>query len=426
MLESYFVKPQTVDQVRASWIGAEVERYVVWMVEQGYSSRCVWRRVPLVVAFGEFARARGARAVEDLPGYVDGFVAERVAGHRGVRRCGKAETGRQVVSEVRGPIELMLRLVVPGFLGGGRRQRRDPFAEVLPGFFGYLADERGLRPATITQYRHQLTRFEAYLDRIGVSELSELSPPLLSAFVAELAGAGLSKATIGLGCTMLRVFLRYAHREGVIAHDLSRAVEGPQIYRLADIPRSISWEEVGRVLACVDRRTAVGKRDWAILLLLATYGLRSREIAALTLDDIDWMHERLAVPSRKAGHSTAFPLSHMVGEALVDYLKQGRPQSADRRVFFRALAPVAPLGYAAIGDRAGHYLQTAGIQVARPGSHTLRHSCVQRLVDAEFSLKAIGDFVGHRSPRSTEVYRKVAVESLREIALGDGEEVLAR
>ena len=222
------------------------------------------------------------------------------------------------------------------------------------------------------------------------------------------------------------MFLRYAHREGAIARDLSRVVEGPQVYRLADIPRSISWEEVGQVLACVDRRTAVGKRDWAILLLLATYGLRSREIAALTLDDIDWKHERLAVPARKAGHSTAFPLSHAVGEALVDYLKHARPQSTDRRVFFRAVAPVAPLDYATIGGRARHYLLKAGIQVARPGSHTLRHSCVQRLVDADFSLKSIGDFVGHRSPRSTEVYRKVAVESLREIALGDGEEVLAR
>ena len=287
MLESYFVKPQTVDQVRASWIGTEVERYVAWMAERGYSSRCVFRRVPLVVAFGEFARARGARAVEDLPGYVEGFVAERVAGYQGVRRCGNAEADRQVAREVRGPIEQMLRLVVPGFLGSGRRHRRDPFADALPGFFGYLAGERGLRPATITQYRWQLTRFEAYLVRIGVRELGELSPPLISAFVAELAGAGLSKATVGLACTMLRVFLRYAHREGVIARDLSRAVEGPQVYRLADIPRSISWEEVGRVLACVDRRTTVGKRDWAILLLLATYGLRSREIATLTLDDID-------------------------------------------------------------------------------------------------------------------------------------------
>jgi site-specific recombinase XerD len=95
-------------------------------------------------------------------------------------------------------------------------------------------------------------------------------------------------------------------------------------------------------------------------------------------------------------------------------------------VFFRAVAPVAPIGHAAISSRARHYLLGAGIQVARPGSHTLRHSCVQRLVDADFSLKTIGDFVGHRSPRSTEIYAKVAVESLREIALGDGEEVLGR
>ena len=426
MLESYFVKPQTVDQVRASWIGEEVERYVVWMAERGYSSRCVFRRVPLVVAFGEFARARGARAVEDLPAYVEDYVAERVAGYRGVRRCGNVETERQVAREVGGPIEQLLQLVVPGFLGRSQGRLPDPFADVLPGFFGYLARERGLRPATIVQYRYQLGRFEGYLDRIGVSKLGELSPPVISAYVADLAGAGLSKATVRIGCTMLRVFLRYAHREGAIARDLSRVVEGPQVYRLADIPRSISWEEVGQVLACVDRRTAVGKRDWAILLLLATYGLRSREIAALTLDDIDWKHERLAVPARKAGHSTAFPLSHAVGEALVDYLKHARPQSTDRRVFFRAVAPVAPLDYATIGGRARHYLLKAGIQVARPGSHTLRHSCVQRLVDADFSLKSIGDFVGHRSPRSTEVYRKVAVESLREIALGDGEEVLAR
>ncbi len=426
MLESYFVKPQTVDQIRASWIGAEVERYVEWLSERGYSSSSVSRRVPLLVAFGEFACARGVAAIDDLPGYVEPFVADRVASHRGVRRAGNVETGRQVGREVRGPVEQMLGLVVPGFLGSGRRHRGDPFVEALPGFFEYLVRERGLRPATISQYRYHLRRFEAYLDRIEVGRLSELSAPLISAFVAEFAGCGMSKATVGVGCGMLRVFLRYAHREGLIARDLSTAVEGPQIYRLADIPRSISWTEVGQVLACVERRAPAGKRDYAILLLLATYGLRSREIAALTLDDIDWKHERLAVPSRKAGHSTAFPLSRSVGEALVDYLRYGRPETSSRRVFFRAVAPVAPIGHAAIASRARHYLLEAGVQVARPGSHTLRHSCVQRLVDADFSLKTIGDFVGHRSPRSTEIYAKVAVESLREVALGDGEEVLGR
>ena len=258
-----------------------------------------------------------------------------------------------------------------------------------------------------------------------VARLSELSPAILSAFMAERAGAGLAKTSLRDCCGVLRVFLRYAHREGAITSDLSGVMEWPQAYRLSSIPRSITWEEVGLVLAGVDRRSPAGKRDWAILLLLVTYGLRGREVAALTLDDIDWKRERLAVPERKAGHSTAFPLSASVGEALVEYLRNGRPQTSSRRVFFRAVAPVEPIGHAAVSVRARHYLLKAGIEVPRPGSHTLRHTCVQRLVDADFTLKTIGDFVGHRSSRSTEIYAKVAVEQLREVALGNGEEVLA-
>ncbi len=161
------------------------------------------------------------------------------------------------------------------------------------------------------------------------------------------------------------------------------------------------------------------------MLLLVTYGLRAREIAALTLDDIDWKRERLAIPERKAGHSTAFPLSAVVGEAILDYLRgMVVPTTTDRHVFFRAAAPKRPLGTAAVSSLARRYLLKAGVDVPRPGSHTLRHSAVQRLVDADFDLKTIGDFVGHRSPSSTEVYAKVAVEALREVALGDGEEVL--
>jgi site-specific recombinase XerD len=424
MLESYFVKPQTVDRIRASWIGPEVERYVVWLAEQGYEPRSVFRRV-LVLAFGEFAQARGAVVVEDLPAYVEEFVAGRVAGYRCARRCGEIETRRQVAKEVRGPLEQMLALVVPGFVGSGRSRRPVPFADALPGFFEYLVGERGLRPASVGSYQHHLARFDAYLERIGLAGLSELSPPILSAFVAERAGTGLAKTSLRDCCAVLRVFLRYAHREGAVASDLSGVMEWPQAYRLSSIPRSITWEEVGQVLAGVDRRSPCGKRDWAILLLLVTYGLRSREIIALTLDDIDWKRERLAIPERKAGHSTAFPLSASVGEALVDYLRHGRPQTSSRRVFFRVVAPVRPIGHAAVSMRARHYLLKAGIEVPRPGSHTLRHTCVQRLVDADFALKTIGDFVGHRSAQSTAIYTKVAVEPLRQVALGDGEEVLS-
>ena len=176
----------------------------------------------------------------------------------------------------------------------------------------------------------------------------------------------------------------------------------------------------------VDRRSPVGKRDYAILLLLVTYGLRAREVGALTLDDIDWKRDRLDVRARKAGHSTAYPLAPPVGgEALLDYLKQRRPETPERAVFFRAYAPYTPLSRVAVSMRAKWYLRKAGINVPRPGSHTLRHSCVQRLVDSGFSLKTIGDFVGHRSPDATKIYAKVNVHALRRgVALGDGEEVL--
>lgn len=136
----------------------------------------------------------------------------------------------------------------------------------------------------------------------------------------QIAGAGRLRGAVRV--------LRYAYRQGLLAADLSKAVEWPPAYRLADIPRSISWAEVGRVLGAVDRRTPCGKRDYAMPLLLVTYGMRAREVAALTLDDIDWKRDRLAVPGRKTGHSIAFPLSAVVGEALVGYLRPGRPPPA--------------------------------------------------------------------------------------------------
>jgi len=422
MLESYYVRPQAVDRIRASWIGAEIERYVVWLAEQSYSSATMRCRVPVLFAFGEFARAGGARSIGDLSAHVEAFVAERIPADRAAQLS--PETARQCIKNVRGPIEQMLRLVVPGFTGSRRALLEVPFIDELPGFFEYLVCERGLRRTSLQGYECYLRSFERYLRRVGVQQLVELSPALISTFVAERS-AGLATASVGLLCGALREFLRYAHRPGVLASDLSKTVDRPRTYRLSDIPRSISPAEVSQVLACVDRSSTRGNRDYAALLLLATYGLRSREIAAMTLDHIDWTREQLSVPGRKGGHSTAFPLSSSVGEALVDYLQHGRPQSPERHVFFMAFAPVRPISHTAVSKLATKYLLKAGIQVPRPGSHTLRHSCVQRLVDADFSLKTIGDFVGHRSPKTTEIYTKVAIEPLREIALGDGEEVLA-
>ena len=419
MLEHYYVRPETADRIRASWIGEVLEQYVTWLAEHEYRPSTVLRRVPLLLSFGEFAKAGGAKKVDDLPSFVPGFVEARTK-KRVRRRTGEAR--QLVIREVRGPIVQMLSVVLPSW-EQEKRTAPAPFDSVASGFFSYLRQERGLRHPTFKGYTHHLRRFEKYLDDAGLVGLGDLAPPLISGFITTRA-TELSPASMKQLCSAIRVFLRYCFREQIIETDLGKVVESPQAYRLAHLPRSISWGEVRQTLACVDRRSPMGKRDYALLLLMVTYGLRAREIARLTLDDIDWRAERLRVPERKAGHSTAFPLSPIVADAMVDYLKHARPSTSDRRVFQKIRPPMGPMTYAGIGSCASRYLKKAGVQVRRPGAHTLRHTCVQRLVDADFSLKLIGDYIGHRAPSSTEIYSKVDVESLRKVALGAEEEIL--
>jgi len=422
MLERFFLRPKTIDNIRSSWIGNCIERYVTWLTERHFSPRTICRRVPMLLRFGSFARDRGARVWQDLPQHVDAFVASWQADHVGTEHTASAR--HKIALDSRTPIEQLLRLIVTDFHGRGRpRKPPHPFLDIAPNFFDYLREERGLRDSTLKLYAHYLRRFAVYLDSIRLRRLRYLSPPVLSGFVIQLSHR-LTWSGVRNACGVLHVFLAYLFREEIIPKDLSLAVESPQVYRLAKIPRSVTWEEVRRVLDAVDRRTVVGRRDYAMLLLLVTYGLRGREVAALTLDDIDWRVERLRIPERKAGHSSAYPLSAVVAQALADYLQHGRPSTTDRHVFFRTLAPQQAITAAAVSTRAGHYLRQIGVSVPRPGSHTLRHTCVQRLVDAEFDLKIIGDYMGHGSPSSTEIYTKVDIEALREIARGPGEEVL--
>ncbi len=422
MLEQYYVRPVTVDRIRTSWIAPAIEQYVGWLAERRYSHRTVLRRIPLLVAFGEFAKARGAAEVSQLAEHVEPFVQVWISQH--ARRKRAARASKWVGELARNTIRQMLRLAIPGYIGLGRPHRpTNPFESQAPQFIAYLTDEKGLRPRTLYQYRFHLHQFAAYLTRIGLKDLAHLSPKVLSGFVADY-GPRVAWPTLRNACGTLRVLVRYLYRERVLAKDLSSLVEFPQSYRLSGIPRSITWEQVEQVLSGIDRRSPCGKRDYAMLLLLATYGLRGCEVAALTLDDIDWRNDRMKIRERKAGNSTAYPLSTVVGTAIVDYLKNGRAASKDRQVFLRAMAPLVPISSAAVSCRAAYYIRKAGIEIPHPGSHTLRHSCVQRLVNANFSLKHIGDYVGHRNPASTQIYGKVAIEALREVAKGDGEEVV--
>jgi len=419
MLERFFVMPQTIDRIRGSWLGPNIEHYVTALCKQDYSARSIYRRVPLLMQFDAFTVVREIHDLDAAEKVIEPFLADWLSRRRNL----SAERQKQDRNFARVVLSQFFCIVArQADYHRFRVPLPEPFETVVPGFFEYLREERGLRAGTLDHYRHYLRRFEAYLAQVGCTNLASLSLPVITGFITTSAQE-CHHGTMTVLASSLRVFLRYLKREGVVRRDLSKSVETPQHYQLAGIPRSISWDAVRQMLDQVDRRTVVGRRDYAMLLLMVTYGLRAREVAALTLDDIDWKRERLHVRERKADHTTAYPLAPAIGEAIVDYLKNGRPAVESRALFWRDQAPRAPLTYVTVSTCAGKYLKKAGIPVSRPGSHTLRHACVQQLVNAGFPLKTIGDYVGHRAASSTMIYAKVQVDDLREVALGDGEDL---
>lgn len=420
MLERYYALPTTVDRIRALWLGPAIERYAGWLAERGISSARGRGCIEVLIQFNQFAHTHGAQEWSSLPALVDSFVARRTR-QRGRRR--RDRRSRQTLrSMFRSPVEQLLRLEVPGYVGTVR-QLAWPFSATAPHFPEYLRGERGLRWPTVQRYADHLRALERYLGKTGIAKLSELTPRLIAEFLTARARQVHARQIGGCG-SVLRVFLRYLHREGILARDLSPTVPRGRVYRNAAIPRAIPWSEVERTVTGIDRRAPLGKRDYAILLLLATYGLRANEVAALKLEDLDWPSARFHVVDRKAGNTTVYPLAGTVGDAIVTYLREGRPACNDRHVFLTVRAPFRPLMYWDVSQRAAWHMRKAGVRIPRAGSHTLRHSCVQRLVDADVPFKVIGDYIGHRTDVATQIYAKVAMHKLRPLAVGAAEDIL--
>jgi len=422
ILERIYIRPATYDRIRARWLGPAIEQYVVWLTQRQTSRSTILRAVQTLEQFDNFVRARGAQSWQDLPQHVAPFINHHMQ-QRNLPCLTKRNRGT-ILSQSRTPVEQMLRLIVPGFVGTTRLITTRPF-EAVPGFWSFLEEERGLSPDTLRGYIHCLRSFDRYLQQAGVTDLSTLSPAVIRQFVEEQTRTRSSSLRLQKATGIIRVFLRYLRRQRITATDLSPTLERLQHYRQAKIPRSISWEQVRSILAAIDRRAPIGKRDYAILLLLLTYGFRANEVAHLMLDDIDWKRDRVCLRQRKGGQATTmYPLSPQVGAALVDYLQNARPKTDHRNLFINTCSPYGPMRMHGVSHRAGVYLRRTGVTTPRPGSHTFRHTCVQRLVDADFSFKTIGDYVGHRREESTHIYGKIAVETLRNVALGDGEDVL--
>jgi site-specific recombinase XerD len=323
-----------------------------------------------------------------------------------------------------------VRLLVERFLSHLRgegliRAPRSPRSHFFKCIFEYehfLREERGLPDQTINGIKAYCTKFLKHIHEAGVGKLRLLKRQTIQDFVVAEGRQYCRQTMIGY-CSILRNFLSFLFSCRRIPRDHSAVVVTPRTYRHEHCPRYLTKSEIEKVLAAVDRETSVGKRDYAVLLLLATYGLRGIEVVRLSFGDVDWESETLHIRSRKVGNSSRYPLAASVAGALASYLKDGRPQTRHREVFVTAHAPFRPVRTVAIRHVVKKYLRESGLDVRGAGAHTFRYSCAQRLFEEDFSIKMIGDYLGHRELGTTQRYVKIDLKNLREVATNDGEEM---
>lgn len=230
-----------------------------------------------------------------------------------------------------------------------------------------------------------------------------------------IVGARICRASLQHRVAQLRSFLRFLAGRDETDRGLDCSIDTPRLYRDEQLPRSLPWETVQAFLAAIDRSTPKGRRDYAMFLLIATYGLRTSEVAALRLDDVEWRAGRLRAPRPKTQTPIVLPLTDEVGAALLDYLRSGRPDLPHREVFLRVRAPAGPILPTAVTN--AFQAWSRALPIPYQGPHCLRHSLAVHLLRQGTSLKVIGDLLGHRSAESTCVYLRLHVDDLRDAAI---------
>ena len=281
----------------------------------------------------------------------------------------------------------------------------------------WLQVQRGLAKASIRALMWEGRNFLSWCAaRSPLDDLRKLNVREIDSYF-EMRAAGLRRRSLKDVAERLRSLMRFLHRTDRIGIDLAPRIIAPVLYAYESIPSALSAEQISAVLKNTRKdRSPLGYRDYAMLLLLSTYGLRDGEITRLRLEDIDWRAETLHIRHSKTGASSQLPLMAEVGGALLNYLRRGRPKTDVREIFIRTRAPYRRLSslYSEVRRR----LEAAGVKpLGKCGPHTFRHARAVSLLRASVSRKVIGDLLGHRSEEATLPYLKLATEDLRAIAL---------
>ena len=297
------------------------------------------------------------------------------------------------------------------------------YQDQLDSYVTWMRDERGFTPSTVEEWRRAMTRFLQWCAQTH-RDLGELTAGDIDSYVAIQGKGRWKRVSIANTVSALRAFLRYAAKEGWCSNRLAGSIARPRLYQQESLPYAPDWSVVQQMLADVDTDKPRDIRDRAILLLLALYGMRSGEVTALRLDQIDWARRTIGLVRLKRRQPQIYPLLPAVAEALARYIDTVRPPSSCREVFLCMHAPLRPLRAGSIFDVANRRFVALGIEAAHRGGHALRHACAVRLLAEGLTLKEIGDHLGHRSTSATSTYAKVNMAALREVGAFDLGDVL--
>ena len=403
-MERLYKDPRTPLRMREGPLGAYVDAFAQQLIDDGYARASARYALQLVADLGQWLRRRRMVASQLTPEQLARYLGHRY--RRGHHRSGDAAiVGR-----------LLRVLVDHGIVAQNPPIESTPAERMGDEFRCHLERERRLAPPTVFNYLGHVKRFLNHCFADGEVHLDGLRADDVIGFIQREAARFHPKRSKVM-TTALRSFLQYARYLGLIRIDLSSGIPTVASWTMAELPRALSSDEVEQLLFHCDRQTAVGRRNWAVLLLLARLGLRAGEVVGLTFEDLDWEAGELCIRASGAS-SDRLPIPHEVGAALVTYLRQARPACSSRRVFVRMRAPHRGLASSvAISCIVRRALERAGLNPPHKGAHLLRHSVATHLLRQGASLTEIGELLRHRNQQTTMIYAKVDLASLRPLAL---------
>ena len=418
-LEQVFECPRTLSRLHSGPLGKLLEGFCNWLLEHGFRRGTIRKHIFNVSHLNEHLGGLKGGICESLSSKdIDGFFN---AYSLLCRRRGALEGH---IRRVRYSINRFLDyLRDSGLFDPSSGQ--EIYQPLLDDYLNWMRYYQHASEGTLGVRCHSITQFLKWLGPDAIPEgLLRLSSDRMEDFFISYARSMGRSARRSMQ-SALRTFLRFCFYQGYIEQSLEYAVPTLRTYKLATVPHGLTDTQAKQVLRCINRNSHVGRRDYAIVLLLYTYGVRGGQVRALRLKDINWAQNQILFKASKHGKDSLLPLTDEVGEGLLDYLQNSRPAYSYPHIFLTSRAPYHPLprssSLSAIADRR---ISAAGIQIPSKGAHAFRHCFATRILQKGHCLKAIADVLGHRHLGTTFIYTKVDFNALRQVALEWPEEVL--